>query len=79
MSAGEDSAKAARWEHFQHGADMGVRGVAGTESGALEQAAMALAAVLTDPSRVTAQQAVEVDCEAPDHELLLVDWLNALV
>ncbi len=26
-----------------------------------------------------AGELVEIDCEAPDHEVLLVDWLNALI
>jgi len=69
----------ARWEHFEHGADIGVRGIAPTKEGAFEQAALALTAVVVDPQRVRADEAVEVTCEAPDEELLLVDWLNALV
>ena len=69
----------ARWEHFEHGADVGVRGIAPTKEGAFEQAALALTAVVVDPQRVRADEAVEVSCEAPDEELLLVDWLNALV
>jgi len=69
----------ARWEHFEHGADIGVRGIAPTKAGAFEQAALALTAVVVDPQRVRADEAVEVSCEAPDEELLLVDWLNALV
>jgi len=68
-----------RWEHFHHGADIGVRGIASTEGGAFEQTATALTAVLTEPAGVRAAQAVEIHCDAPDHELLLVDWLNALV
>ena len=40
---------------------------------------MALTAVITDPESVTCTDAVIVDCEAPDLELLFVDWLNALV
>lgn len=68
-----------RWEHFEHGADIGVRGIAPTRAGAFEQAALALTAVLTDPREVRPAQAVEIDCEAPDDELLLVAWLNALV
>lgn len=56
-----------------------MRGCAPTESGAFEQAAMALAAVLTDPAGVRLEQAVQIDCAAPDHELLFVDWLNALI
>ena len=46
------SAHAAYWEHFPHGADVGVRGVAPTRAGAFEQAALALTAVVTDPAPV---------------------------
>jgi SHS2 domain-containing protein len=69
----------AYWEHFVHGADIGVRGVAPSLSGAFEQGASALTAVITDPAAVAPTQAVDVACEAPDSELLFVDWLNALV
>ncbi|HSE57693.1 MAG TPA: archease [Nitrospiraceae bacterium] len=67
------------WEHFPHQADMGVRGIGPTKEAAFEAAAMALTAVTTDPQRVSPGEAVTVRCEAPDDELLLVDWLNALV
>ena len=67
------------WEHFEHGADIGVRGLGATKAQAFEQAALALTAVITDPQQVAAQQTVQIACEAPDDELLLVDWLNALV
>lgn len=70
---------AGRWEHFEHKADVGVRGVGSTESIAFEQAAVAMTAVITDPSRVVDRDRVDVRCQSPDHELLLVDWLNALV
>ena len=46
---------------------------------AFEQAALALTAVITDPAGVASRQAVHVECEASDVELLLVDWLNALI
>jgi tRNA nucleotidyltransferase (CCA-adding enzyme) len=68
-----------RWEHFAHDADIGVRGVGASKQDAFEQAAVALTAVITDPPSLKAQEQVEVTCEAPDDELLLVDWLNALV
>ena len=68
-----------RWEHFPHQADMGVRGIGPTLAAAFEQAALAMTAVVTDPARVAADEAVEIRCEAPDDELLLVDWLNALI
>jgi len=67
------------WEHFEHGADIGVRGLASTKAGAFEQAALALNAVVADPASVMPRQAVEIDCRAPDDELLLVHWLNAVI
>ncbi len=67
------------WEHFSHQADMGVRGIGSTKEAAFEGAALAMTAVITDPARVAPKQPVTVHCEAPDDELLLVDWLNALV
>jgi SHS2 domain-containing protein len=67
------------WEHFPHGADVGVRGIGATREDAFAQAALALTAVLTDPAHVVWRDAVEVRCEAPDDELLFVDWLNALI
>ena len=66
------------WEHFPHGADIGVRGIGATRGQAFEQAALALTAVIADPARVAADTMVELRCEAPDDELLLADWLNAL-
>jgi SHS2 domain-containing protein len=70
---------APRWEHFQHEADMGVRGCAGTLEGAFEQAALAMTAVITTPETIAALDSVTIHCSAPDTELLFVDWLNAVV
>lgn len=70
---------ASRWEHFDHGADIGVRGVGPTLAAAFEQLAIALTAVVTDPAAVEALTTVEVRCEARDAETLAVEWLNALV
>lgn len=67
------------WEHFPHGADIGVRGVGATREEAFAAAALGLTAVVTDPAGVAAGAEVEIRCAAPDDELLLVDWLNALV
>ncbi|MBI3992044.1 MAG: archease [Candidatus Lambdaproteobacteria bacterium] len=67
------------WEHFEHQADIGVRGYGPTREAAFEQAALALTAVLTEPALVAAREQVALSCQAPDDELLLVDWLNALV
>jgi len=67
------------WAHFNHAADIGVVGSGRTREAAFEEAAMALTAVITDPELVNCAESVTVDCEAPDSELLFVDWLNALV
>jgi SHS2 domain-containing protein len=68
-----------RWEHYAHGADIGVRGIGRTMQEAFEQIAVALAGVITDPSCVEAREEVILQCEAPNSEVLLVDWLNALI
>lgn len=70
---------AARWEHYEHGADIGVRGLGDSLAGAFEQAALALTAVIADPAGIAPREAVEIACEAPDEELLLAEWLNAIV
>lgn len=69
----------ARWEHFPHEADMGVRGYGPTKAAAFEQAALALTAVITDPSHVTPRQRVEIQCDTVDDMFALADWLNALI
>jgi len=69
----------ARWEHFPHQADVGVRGLGATLEQTFEQAALALTAVITDPAMVAPKEMIRLSCEAPDAELLLVDWLNLLI
>ncbi len=68
-----------RWEHFAHGADIGVRGIGATVAESFEQAAIALTAVITDPAKVNPEHEIQVECTAIDQEALLVEWLNALV
>jgi SHS2 domain-containing protein len=67
------------WEHFAHESDIGVRGLGASCGDAFEQAALALTAIVTDPAKVYPVDKVELGCEAPDMELLLVDWLNAVI
>ena len=67
------------WEHFRHGADIGVRGVGPTKAAAFEQAALALTSVACDLGTIRPTLSVDVSCQAPTDELLLVDWLNAIV
>ena len=58
---------------------MGIRGIGHTLSEAFEQAALAMTAVIIDPQQIKPSEMVNITCQAPDNELLLVDWLNALV
>jgi SHS2 domain-containing protein len=67
------------WEHYEHDADIGVRGFGASAAEAFEQAALALTAVITDLAAVRARESVPIECSAPDLELLFCEWLNALV
>jgi tRNA nucleotidyltransferase (CCA-adding enzyme) len=67
------------WEHFEHQADMGVRGFGNSREQAFEQAALAMSAIITELSLVEPREEVTLSCEEDDQELLLADWLNALV
>ncbi len=78
MSAAAAATSTARWEHFPHAADVGVRGFGKSAAEAFEQAALALTAVITHTEIAPVVQ-VDVNCEAPDLELLFVEWLNAII
>jgi tRNA nucleotidyltransferase (CCA-adding enzyme) len=58
---------------------MGVRGVGPSKAAAFEQAALALTAIVTEPAGVATNEPVKLSCTAPDDELLLVEWLNAII
>ncbi|WEN41480.1 Protein archease [Thauera sp. GDN1] len=67
------------WQTFEHEADVGVRGTGATVDEAFAGAALAMIAAICDPATVAAREPVAIECTAPDLELLLLDWLNALV
>ncbi|MBI1980283.1 MAG: archease [Methylocystis sp.] len=79
MSAAGDHVATGRWEHFPHDADIGVRGYGATPEEACEQAALAMMAAIVDPATVRLERAVDLNLDAPHLDLLLVDWLNALI
>jgi len=58
---------------------MGVRGIGPTCADAFEQAALALSGIVTNLAAIRPEQKVEITCAAPDAELLLADWLNAII
>lgn len=68
-----------RWSHFSHQADVGIRGEGATLAEAFAAAAEAMTAVITEPQSVEPRETVSIRCNAPEPELLLVDWLNALI
>lgn len=68
-----------RWEHFAHDADVGVRGFGASAGEAFAQAALAMIAAIADPASIRTESTVTISLQAPELDLLLVDWLNALV
>lgn len=67
------------WRHYEHEADIGIEGIGVSKVDAFIQAALALTAVITNLDNVDPKTKVEIICEAPNDELIFVDWLNALV
>lgn len=68
-----------KWEHFSHGADIGIRGIGETITKAFEMGALALTAVITDLNSLHANSQRKICCEAPDNEILFMDWINAII
>lgn len=67
------------WQHFHHQADIGIRGIGDTLDTAFEQGAIALLAVICNPSKVAPSMAIEIECTADEMDLLFADWINALI
>lgn len=67
------------WEHFPHGADIGVRGRGATMAEAFEQVALAMSAIVSDPGTVGHAERVDLSVASADAEILLVKWLNAII
>ena len=68
-----------QYETFEHEADIGIRGFGVTIAEAFENAAVALYSVMVNVNRVRPEERRTVTVSAPDIELLLVEWLNALL
>ena len=68
-----------RWEHFEHVADIGIRGIGASPAEAFAQAALALAGLIVEPGVVVPREAVAIDLEGADLDYLFYDWINALV
>ena len=68
-----------QYEIFEHEADIGIRGIGSTIEEACGNAALAMYSVMVRIDAVKAQEKRTVTVSAPDVELLLVEWLNALL
>ncbi|HHJ37983.1 MAG TPA: archease [Methylothermaceae bacterium] len=73
---------AGKWEHFEHMADIGVRGFGSTPEEAFAQTAVAMTAVICNPNHVDPREKMTIEVEREDGdslEDLLVDFLNAVI
>ena len=68
-----------QFETFEHEADIGIRGFGGSVKEAFENAAVAMYSVMVNIDAVRTKEKRTVIVSAPDRELLLVEWLNALL
>jgi SHS2 domain-containing protein len=64
---------------FDHDADIGVAGEGATLEEAFAAAAEAMFGIMVELEGVEPREEIRVACEAPDRELLFVEWLNALL
>jgi SHS2 domain-containing protein len=71
--------EAVGWEHVPHGADIGVHGWGPHVTNAFEQAALALTAIVVEPSSVQQRTSIQISCEAASLEDLFIEWLNAVI
>ena len=67
------------WEHFEHGADIGIRGFGQTVEQAFEQCAMALTSVISNMDSIGVKECLTLKCNANNLDFLLIDWLNEII
>jgi SHS2 domain-containing protein len=67
------------WQHFPHGADIGVRGIGRSLAEAFAEAARAMTAATVDLDTVGLRNRVEIACTGANAEDLLYAWLNAVI
>ena len=68
-----------QYETFEHEADIGIRGFGETVEESFENAAKAMYSVMVNINAIESMEKRRVTVSAPDRELLLVEWLNALL
>jgi SHS2 domain-containing protein len=68
-----------KWEHFDHDADIGIRGIGESLPEAFEMAAVALTAVVTAPEKVSVEYSVNLEFQSADIDFLFYDWINSII
>ena len=68
-----------RYETFEHESDIGIRGCGNSLEQAFENAAVALYSVMVNVGKIAPAEKKVIAVSATDRELLLVEWLNALL
>ncbi len=68
-----------QYETFEHEADIGIRGFGDSPEEAFAHAAAALYSVMVNIGRVLPREYRDIRVEATERDLLLVEWLNALL
>lgn len=69
----------AKYEQFEHQADVGIRGYGKTLKEAFENGAKAMFSVMVNLEKVEQKKEREIKCEAANLEELFVEWLNKLL
>jgi SHS2 domain-containing protein len=67
------------FEHFEHKADIGVRGTGKTLAEAFEGCAQALTEIIADTKTINPKKSHVIELKALDNGALLVDFLNELL
>jgi len=67
------------FEHLDHEADAGVRGIGKTLEEAFAEGARGMFALQVELDRVASREAVEIECHADSLETLFVAWLGELL
>ena len=67
------------YEHFDHEADIGLRGCGSSLAEAFTAVALALTAVITDPDSVSSKITINIEIPPADTELQLYDYINAII
>ena len=60
------------WQHFEHKADIGVRGIGQTRQLAFAQTALAMTAVIADLKTIEQKDKIRITCTYSDDDTLLV-------